>query len=172
MQVNTDATQIQVQGNLHQALKKDQRQFLLYLDSLLLDAESRIDTMPGFTQTYPVADSDEHKGLSTPRSVNNAGHHKVLSVKITAKDGEALSGNVNADTPLLQDNRGNSISQHFGQTANLDEQTAMQPLMFDHGVHFQQDLELHSPSGSQEGSRSPAMDADREVFTPSTGKQY
>jgi len=45
MQVNTNATQNQIQ-DLHCALEQDQKHFLLYLDSLLKDMESRIDAIP------------------------------------------------------------------------------------------------------------------------------
>ena len=44
-------------------IEPDQQQFLLYLDSLLKDAESRIDAIPGLTPTSPMCDSNKSGSL-------------------------------------------------------------------------------------------------------------
>ena len=93
MQVNT-ATQNQVPENLHWALEQDQQEFLLYLDSLLKDAESCIDAMHGPTPTSPVRDSNEQGDLQTPEPDDIVGVHGAPSVDVAVRDGERLSGDV------------------------------------------------------------------------------
>ena len=100
MQVTTDATQKQVQENLLWALEQDQQQFLHYLDSLLKDAEGRIDTTPGLTLRSPTRDSNEQSDLQISKPGDNVGVYGVLTVGVAIRDGESLSGDFdyNSDT--------------------------------------------------------------------------
>jgi len=59
---------------------QDQQQFLLYLDSLLKDVESRLDTTYSLTPS-PMRGS-EHGHLQTLEHGDNVGIHEVLSVDV------------------------------------------------------------------------------------------
>lgn len=95
--MNTNAIQNRVQENLLWALEQDRQQFLYYLDSVLKDAESRIDAMP----TSPMRDSNEEGGLQTPKPGDNV-IYGVLSVDVAVRDGNlALSGDVDHNSDAV-----------------------------------------------------------------------
>jgi len=98
--VNTNATQNGLQENLHWALEQDQQQFLLYLDSFLNDAESRIDAMPNLAPASPLCDRNEYDGHPQTPS-DNAGADGVLSVGIAVEDEGPLLSNVEYNSSAI-----------------------------------------------------------------------
>lgn len=98
--MNTNTTQNRLQENLHWALEQDQQQFLLYLDSFLNDAESRIDTMPNLAPTSPLCDSNEYDGHPQTPS-DSVGADGVLSVDVAVRNEGPLLSNVEYNSSAI-----------------------------------------------------------------------
>jgi len=68
-----------------------------------------------------MCDGNESRGLQLSQRSDNVGIHEALFVEHPVRDGGPLSPGVDPDTPLLMSNLGNTFSQRFGQSGDVND---------------------------------------------------